>query len=155
MFSIALTLDAIRPFALAQRRVATVFRAVLALFRFGLGLVVGVTIFALAAGLFTSVCAPSCAQAPLIYALGIFVGAALCVPAATLAAPDRLTCDVLPWISAAAILLPAGIFSHSAANGGWQPAYMIYLAATFCGGIAGTNLTLRTLANRRCVTVLV
>jgi hypothetical protein len=61
---------------------------------------------------------------------------------------------VLPWISAAAILLPAFTFSQSAANGSWQPSFSIYLAATFCGGIAGTNLTLDTLANRMRVRIM-
>lgn len=154
MFSIALTLDVIQPFAVARRRITKALRAIMALFRFGLGVVVGVTIYAVATGLFTSVCSPSCAQAPFIYAFGIFLGAALCVPAVTLAAPDKLTFDALPWTSAAVILLPAGVFSHSAASGGWQPAYMIYLAATFFGGVAGTNLTLHALATRRRIRVL-
>src|SRR3954468_13422401 len=138
ILSIAMTVGVTEPFAVAQRRVGYCVRAIMSLFRFGLGLLVGVTIFAVATGIFTSACSPASAGAPLIYGIGIFLGAMLCVPAATLSAPDRLAPLLLPWISAAAILLPAGIFSQSAANGSWQSSYAIYLAATFCGGIAGT-----------------
>ena len=154
MLSIAMTFDVIRPFAVARRRIAAGLRTVMTLFRFALGLLVGVTIFAVATGIFASVCSPDWAGAPLIYAAGIFLGAALSVPAAALATPDRIVMHVLPWISAAAVLLPAGIFSQSAAAGSWQNSYTIYLAATFCGGIAGTNLTLRTLARRPQLQVL-
>ncbi len=154
MLSIAMTVGAIRPFAVAQRRIASCVRAIMSLFRFGLGLLVGVTIFAIATGIFTSACSPDSIEAPLIYGVGIFLGATLCVPAATLSVPARMAMHVLPWISAAAILLPAGIFSHSAADGSWQPSYSIYLAATFCGGVAGTNLTLHTLAQRMRIRTL-
>ncbi len=153
MFSIALTIDVVQPFAVARRRISNAVRGVLALFQFGFGIVAGVTIYAVATGLFTSVCSPTCAQAPFIYAFGIFLGSALSVPVTTLAAPERLAFKVVPLVSAAAVLLPAGIFSHAAAAGGWQPTYMLYLAATVCGGIAGTNLTLRALANRPRVKV--
>jgi hypothetical protein len=155
MLSIALTVGVIGPFAVAQRRVARCVRAIMSLVRFGLGLLVGVTIFAIATGIFTSACSPACTGAPLIYGVGIFLGATLCVPAAALSAPDRMALHALPWISAAAILLPAGLFSQSAANGSWQPSYSIFLAATFCGGIAGTNLTLHTLAHRMRIRILV
>jgi hypothetical protein len=154
MLSIAMTVDVIRPFAIAQRRIAYCAIAIMSLFRFGLGLLVGVTIFAIASGIFTSACSPDSIGAPLIYGIGIFLGATLCVPAATLSAPDRLAPYALPWISAAAVLLPAGIFSQSAATGHWHSSYAIYLAATFCGGIAGTRLTLHTLAERMRVRIL-
>jgi hypothetical protein len=154
MLSIAMTVDVIGPFAVVQRHVRNCVRALIALFRFGLGLLVGVTIFAIATGIFTSACSPDSAGASLIYGIGIFLGAMLCVPAATLSAPDRLAPRLLPWVSAATILLPAGIFSQSAADGSWQSSYSIYLAATFCGGIAGTRLTLQTLADRMRVRIL-
>lgn len=154
MLSIAMTVEVIKPFAVVRRRVAACVQAVMAMLRFGLGVLVGVTIFAIATGVFTSACSPNAAGAPLIYGIGIFLGTTLCVPAATLSAPDRMTHRVLPWISAAAILLPAGIFSQSASDGSWQPSYGIYLLATFSGGIAGTKLTLDALAQRMRIRVL-
>ncbi|HET6606512.1 MAG TPA: hypothetical protein VFG62_07580 [Rhodopila sp.] len=154
MLSIAMTVEVIKPFAVTRRRVAACVSAVMALVRFGLGVLVGVTIFAIATGIFTSACSPNAIGAPLIYGIGIFLGTTLSVPAATLSAPDRLARHLLPWISAAAILLPAGIFSQSASDGSWQHSYDIYLAATFCGGIAGTKLTLDTLARRMRIRLL-
>lgn len=148
MLSIAMTFEVVRPFAAARLRIAAMCRAVMMLVRLAFGLLVGVTIFAIATGLFTSICSPVWVAAPLVYAAGIFCGAALCVPAAALAAPERLAMQALPWISAAAILLPAGTFSRSAATGSWQSSYAIYLAATVCGGIAGTNMALRFLQRR-------
>jgi hypothetical protein len=143
MIPIAMTLGAISPFAVAQRRIACAFRIVGHLLRFGLGLLSAVVLFGVAIYAFTLLCPPGAVHAPLVYGLGLFVGTALCVPAATLAAPEDRIQQVLPLISAAAILLPAGLFSHTVATGGWQDAYLTYLASTFSGGVAGTNMALR------------
>ncbi len=143
MIPIAMTLGAISPFAVAQRRAGRTFRMLGHLARFGFGLVSAIVFFAVAIYAFTLLSPPGALHAPLIYGVGLFIGTALCVPAATLAAPDDRIEQMLPWVSAAAILLPAGVFSHIAAAGEWHDAYLTYLAATFSGGVMGTNMTLR------------
>jgi hypothetical protein len=143
MIPIAMTLGAISPFAVAQRRIGRGFRLLGHLARFALGLVSAVVQFAVAIYAFTILSPPGALHAPLVYGVGLFIGTALAVPAVTLAAPDDRIELVLPWVSAAAILLPAGIFSQIAAAGGWHGAYLTYLAATFSGGVVGTNMTLR------------
>lgn len=153
MIPIAMTLGAISPFAVAQRRIGRAFRMIGHLLRFGFGLISAVVLFGVAIFAFTLLCPPGALHAPLVYGLGLFVGTALCVPAATLAAPGDRIEPVLPWISTAAILLPAGLFSHTVATSGWQDAYLTYLAATFSGGVAGTNMTLRLMAPRRRVSI--
>jgi hypothetical protein len=143
MIPIAMTLGAISPFAVAQRRIGRGFRMLAYLLRFGFGLVSAIVQFAIAMYAFTLLCPPGSLHATLVYSAGLFIGTVLSVPAVTLAAPDDRVEQVLPWISAAAILLPAGVFSQTAAAHGWHDAYLTYLAATFCGGVVGTNMTLR------------
>lgn len=143
MIPIAMTLGAISPFAVAQRRIGRMFRMMAYLLRFGFGLLSAVAQFAVAIYAFTLLCPPGALHAPLVYSAGLFIGTALSVPAVTLAAPHDRVEQVLPWISAAAILLPAGVFSQVAAAHGWHDAYLAYLAGTFCGGVVGTNMTLR------------
>ena len=148
MLSIAVTVGLVSPFAVAQRRIRGAFRFLLHLLRFGFGLLAAVILFALIITLFTSLCPAGSTHAPLFNAAGIFLATMLCVPAATIPEAERQALRVLPWISAAAILLPAGLFSRAYATGAWQSCFMLYLAATFCGGIVGTRMTLRFITSR-------
>jgi hypothetical protein len=142
MIPIAMTLGAISPFTVAQRRIRRMVRMLAQLLRFGFGLLSAVLQFALAVSIFTWLCPPGAMHAPWVYSAGLFIGTALAVPAATLATPVDRVEQVLPWISAAAILLPAGVFSQVAVAHEWHGAYLMYLAGTFCGGVVGTNMTL-------------